>query len=434
MRIKAVVWVIAITVALLVIASGFQQYCDRQLAQQWQEQLEKASESELRPLMRGTMDLGPLGVGRVAEALGASRREVSWAARDVLIERLELWKTSSPIDTTHLQESLIEALANEVDRLAPPLQVVAVDCATQVLRLPTVASAARRQRLVACCEKILRSKGRPTAGEGSLAQGDLDSVKHPDLAINLNIGGVTPVMSGGGLPVDVFTPPLPPSGPHVVVPSSLPRDTMEQSLAADRQAEPALQQKTPIEPETLQVLSSLTPLGNPRAPVLEASLAAPLPKEEKIRRLSLAEARASFDRSSRRAVSNLAMAASTEEIRELIRQMEAGDEVTVSRARMELARQGFTETHFKLARRLSDPSPEVRHELARSVVSLTGVDAAPWLLWLAADGDAEVRLTAITLIASSGTPDLVSHAAELASRDSDPRIRRQAEQIERLRR
>ena len=204
-------------------------------------------------------------------------------------------------------------------------------------------------------------------------------------------------------------------------------------MAAGRRVDPAPHRATPIEPETLRIPTSMTSLVSHSEPTMETGLPAPMPKQEN-RRLSLAEARAGFDRVLRRAVSNEAMGASSDEMRELIREMQVGDGTTAARARAELRRHGFGDLHFALARRLSDPSPDVRQELARSLVSLTGVDAAPWLLWLAADEDAEVRLTAITLIASSGTPELLAQVEQLVSRDSDPRIRRQAEQIEKLRR
>jgi hypothetical protein len=433
MRIRAVVWIIAVTVALVAMAAGIYQYCQRQLVQQWEDQLQAASDAELRPLMQRAADQGPWGVRRVVEAMKVSRPGVAWAARDVLIERLQTWKLAAPEITTPLVESLVETLAEQTEGLSSPLQAVAADLATQVLRLPLAASTVRRDRVMACCEKILRAKGQPSDKKESTPVETPPLPKLPDLAASLNIGGLRSGVSGGGLPIEVFTPPSLPSVPNIAKPASLPRDTMESSMLADRPVEPAPKQVARAESETLQVLTSLTPLVSPGVPVMEAGLPAPMPKGDG-RRLSLAEARAGFDRRMRRAVSNEAMVVGTGEVRELIRQVYTGDEATSARARAVLTRYGFTETLFALARQLSDSNPAVRQDLARSLVSMTGVDAAPWLLWLADDEDAEVRLTAITLMASSGTPDLVAHAEQLANRDSDPRIRRQAEQIERLRR
>ena len=433
MRIRAVAWIIAVTVALLTMAVGFHQYCQRQLIQQWQEQLQAASDGELRPMMQRAADQGPWGVRRVVEAMNESRPGVAWAARDVLIERLQTWKLAAPELTTPLVESLVETLAEQTEGLSPPLQSVAADLATQVLRLPLAASTVRRERVMACCEKILRVKGQPSDKKENPPAEAPAPLKPPDLGTLVNIGGGRSGVSGGGLPIEIFTPPSLPSAPDIAKPASLPRDTMEPAILADRKVEPAPKQVTRLEPETLQVLTSLTPLASPDVPVMEAGLPAPMPKGDG-RRLSLAEARAAFDRRLRRAASNEAMVAGTGEVRELIRQVYKGDQATAAQARAELTRHGFTEILFALARQLSDPNPAVRQDLARSLVSMTGVDAAPWLLWLADDEDAEVRLTAITLMASSGTPDLVAQAEQLANRDSDPRVRRQAEQIERLRR
>jgi hypothetical protein len=350
-----------------------------------------------------------------------------------LVERLESWKSSPPADIHLLAEAVAETLAERAGQFAPPLQAVAFDLATRVLRLPVATSTPGYDHAVACCEQILRMKRAADGNKEKIVGETFARNRPPDLTIALNIGGVDKGLAGGGLPVDVLTPPLPPARHDLPAPSAPPWGTMEQTMVADQRAKPVPQEIASREPETLQLLTSLAPLPKPWAPAMETGLPAPLPQCPP-QRMSLAEARASFDRASRRAASNQAMVASAEGIRELIRQMHTGDGREAAKAREELARHGFTGVHFDLAKRLSDPTPEVRQELARTLVGLPGVDAAPWLLWLAADEDAEVRLTAITLIATSGAPDLLAQAEDLANRDTDPRIRRQAEQIARLRR
>jgi HEAT repeat protein len=57
------------------------------------------------------------------------------------------------------------------------------------------------------------------------------------------------------------------------------------------------------------------------------------------------------------------------------------------------------------------------------------VDAVPWLLWLSRDADPDVRLTAITLLATTGDPAMVDQIEQAARQDRDPRIRRQAQRI-----
>ena len=72
-----------------------------------------------------------------------------------------------------------------------------------------------------------------------------------------------------------------------------------------------------------------------------------------------------------------------------------------------------------------DPSAARRRELAETLPGLRSIDARRWLKLLAFDEDADVRLTAMTLLATTGDPALVRFVRERAERDADGRIRDQ---------
>jgi hypothetical protein len=57
------------------------------------------------------------------------------------------------------------------------------------------------------------------------------------------------------------------------------------------------------------------------------------------------------------------------------------------------------------------------------------VDAVRWLLCLARDENADVRLLAITLLATTGDPALLAEVERIAREDADSRVRRQAERL-----
>ena len=118
-----------------------------------------------------------------------------------------------------------------------------------------------------------------------------------------------------------------------------------------------------------------------------------------------------------------------DESMELMRQLRAEDKETMSRARGELIRRGFTEVDLELARRLFDPDVEVRKRLARSLPGLTSIDAASWLLALCRDPDSDVRMTAVTLMATTGDPGLLERVEAMAREDADSRIRDLADSI-----
>ena len=114
---------------------------------------------------------------------------------------------------------------------------------------------------------------------------------------------------------------------------------------------------------------------------------------------------------------------------ELLHRLSLPDKQEAARARTELLRRGLTEVDFDLARRLFDADPAVRKQLARTLPELRSIDATPWLLHLSKDADAEVRLTAITLMATSGDPALLERVEQIAAEDEDPRIRDQVSHI-----
>ena len=114
---------------------------------------------------------------------------------------------------------------------------------------------------------------------------------------------------------------------------------------------------------------------------------------------------------------------------DLMRRLQSPEAGTVARAEAELVRRGFTETHLALARQLFDPDPGVRVRLARLLPDLPNLSAAPWLLQLARDESAEVRLAAISLLATTGDPALTEAIEAIAREDPDPRVQRQAERI-----
>jgi hypothetical protein len=118
---------------------------------------------------------------------------------------------------------------------------------------------------------------------------------------------------------------------------------------------------------------------------------------------------------------------------DLMRRLRADDGDQRTEARRELTRRGFSEVDMELARQLFSPDAEARKQLAQTVPRLSSVDAAQWLMWLAQDPQPEVRLAAISTLATTGDPALLDRVEALARSDRDPQIQVQAEQIRKQR-
>jgi hypothetical protein len=114
---------------------------------------------------------------------------------------------------------------------------------------------------------------------------------------------------------------------------------------------------------------------------------------------------------------------------DVMRGLQSVESSSAAEARAELIRRGFSEVHLELARRLFDPDPAVRKELVRTLPDLHSIDAMPWLLRLTQDEDAEVRQAALTLLATTGDPTMLSRVQEIARQDRDPGVQRTIERL-----
>jgi hypothetical protein len=95
----------------------------------------------------------------------------------------------------------------------------------------------------------------------------------------------------------------------------------------------------------------------------------------------------------------------------------------------ELTERGFGRLSARLVRQLFSERVEDRLRLVDDVLNERGVDARPWLSLLAEDENGDVRLLAVTIMATSNDPDLIEKAWQVAIRDRDPRIAGLAERL-----
>lgn len=97
--------------------------------------------------------------------------------------------------------------------------------------------------------------------------------------------------------------------------------------------------------------------------------------------------------------------------------------------KQELAERGFGRLSRPLVEQLFSKQVEDRLELVDKVLTEPGVGARAWLTALADDANADVRLVAVTVMATSNDPALIEKAWQVVIRDGDPRIAGLAERL-----
>jgi hypothetical protein len=374
------------------------------LAHRWASQSEKAPEDQLDGLLDRIARLGEPGVTALVDALASERPELAEHAALAIADEMERWRTLPAKTAGKRLTALAKALADRIQRLDPQACQRAAVIANRILAWPGD-DAFGEGEAIAACETVL----------GSCQLSVVSCQKQTLTTDNRQLTTDLPGPVGGPA---VETVPLPESGPTasakgdpVAETDGLPRPLRVPS--ADR---PLRSLPKGWGPSVDESEGGDGPLG--RSPSIANQPARLFP----VRRLAAGDSAGAGDRAA-------TGQAAREEILAAIRRLQAPDPAQAAEAEAELRRHGFADRHVALARQLLDPDPATRRRLARLLPEVPGLDAVPWLVLLSRDSDAEVRLTALTLLATTGDPTLLDEVGELVRGDADPRIQRLAERL-----
>jgi hypothetical protein len=108
--------------------------------------------------------------------------------------------------------------------------------------------------------------------------------------------------------------------------------------------------------------------------------------------------------------------------RELLRTWLASENGDTQPIERELGRRGFGKLSRPIVRQFFSDDSQARMRMLDNVLAQPGSGSEAWLLMLANDTDPDVRLFAVTFMATSNNAALVEKAWQAAIRDRDPRI------------
>jgi hypothetical protein len=419
---------VAMAAALGSLANIWQARQPERLVEHYQSELAALADDAVEPPLRQLAELGDPGLRALAGSLASDRLAVRRAARQVLFEEVDRWELLSEEAVALRLESLAHGLAAVAPRLDVENRRPAADLALRLLLWPHETEGRPRDWL-ADCESVLAAaaeRGHSANGTAAALLADKNaSVPNPpqplagtgspdfsDLGMTLTEKVELP---GGGLPMELS---LMPDG----------RGFVEPRIARD--AEPTQSH----EPRRLQLPPNTRAIdGDEDDNDDEQSTAANRP-----RRLPSAggnSRQAPMGLQSRNQALGGPMADDTAAWRQLpprdvMRRLHMSDPQVVMAARVELGRRGISGPLVDLARRATDPDPKVRRQFAESLPSLPGIDAKPWLMELSYDENAQVRATAVTLMATSGDMELLRRLEQISRDDPDDYIRAQAAKAE----
>ncbi|MCC6124874.1 MAG: HEAT repeat domain-containing protein [Pirellulales bacterium] len=400
-----------------------QQLYPRLAAAHWKRQLADAPLGQVEILLEQIAALDEDGIPVLVAALASEREAVAGGAHRRLLDRLERWKTLPREEYSSRILILAENLAAQVSAYGPAARSDAHDLAAQLLLDPSqIENPLDRARLIAACDEVFQAT---TAVRGELTSPPQivqansarpsfeDRIASRPYAWEIENSRKTTskqfdLVPNGGLPSE--EPPAA-EGSYLRV---LPAETGDTppSYFQEPPKSRALDFSNRTSPP-LEVPEAALPRNARREP---SPIAEPPFKSLVLEAPAVGRDAALLDPRSRETV-------------DLMRQLAQADGDRAETIRAELRRRGLSAGEIAVAARMFDPDPAARKQLVAELPGMAEIDASAWLLQCCKDEDAEVRLAAFSLLATSKNPLLLKKLDLAAQNDPDARIQRLAERI-----
>ncbi len=110
------------------------------------------------------------------------------------------------------------------------------------------------------------------------------------------------------------------------------------------------------------------------------------------------------------------------EISDLVKLLAHQDEMVVGRVALMLTERGLPDHLLEFASGLATCSAARRLQLTNTLTSRQDLEARPWLLWMADAVEPEVRLAAVTHLATMTNSNVQRDLRELLANEPDPRV------------
>ncbi len=387
----------------------------RILAAHWRESLKTVSDDRAEMLVASAARLGRPGIPVLVEALASPRESVAKAGRLWLDRQMKSWENLANHEAQRSVVALAEALASQLDTLGPAGRLEAARITQRLLQWRLDAQVVDRGRFTWVCDQILCAADFKIADPAAPAEMILSvaaETQTPEVApparapedLLLPHGLEIPEVAQVAEPRARFGSQVQDAPePNVVPLPGVGTDPPANDLADAW----AMRGHRLGEPSPLRPLARLYPSTGERVlvPASPENQSPAAEEEANLGGLTLSECMQRLH-----APGIEALAAETE-----------------------LKRRGFDALRLSIARRVYDPNAKVRLQLVRDLPSIPGIGATEWLIKMAGDADEEVRLAAISLLATVNDPSVLDRVEAMARQDTSQRIRSQASRLKQRR-
>jgi hypothetical protein len=433
------------TLLIALVAVQYIQRTPPQLALFYAEQLETCDESEIPRLLKNLIQMGDAGVPGLVKGLTSQRESVFTACLNVLQYEFNRWQESPRRE--HYFCVFSETLLQMCGQFSPATQTEAMRFVDQMMQIRSTAatdpeSTTNRQKTIVHCERILSLL--ESQRRRRIAPKDKDFDSSTDSVASLDRRTRQPMLlASNGQPF------VPTSGrqeknemlvadANSFNPFSVPRADRLMAYQRAQQNRPSEDRSHPRLPDDREIpgIASFSP-PSPFVAEMEQQFAQnfapdaielPTPPDisEEYRNKKRNESGGSFNSDNFLTpelqntpldrVPNLP----TTQLMQLLHHSEAA--YVDSARRTLMSRDGFQESHMKLAWRLYHPVPAVRQEIAAMFPNTPNVQSSVWLRELLNDPSNDVRYRTVSFLATTNDPALRQLVIERGKRDTDARI------------
>jgi hypothetical protein len=383
-------------------------------AQQLTIQAEQSEDAQVKGLLGQLSPLGQPAIGPLTAAAASRRSEVALVARQILDETLATWEQTLLADTRRpasrqVQVAAIElakALHAHIHDFGPAGKQWAEQITMRLVDVANRLPGRSTRALLDDCSQILAAipprgpRLRTVAPSINSAEPRLTSAEPRLNSVEPRIETLTRASESA---LDQRAP-LPPK----TLPASASRLKLvplaSEALSTDNPLRTRAQ-PSPQSPSTEPPLDALSRLDNTpvqRAPTTSGVRVIDVPSPEE-------------------------MAAQIETLRrlsspQLFARLPQARFYEANMIRFLLKERGYSETQLSLQTKLTSPEVQARLQLIEDSAQLPATTTRKMLKQLLSDEHAEVRLRALTALATTQTPDLKALAHGLSVNDEDPRV------------